>query len=145
MIRVILTLLALAALLAQPCLAQSPAGDLQSMEGTWNLKYAERANKPLTPEELKVTQVRIKGTQFSILSEGKVVNEATLTLDPAKEPKELKMGSPDGKSVALGIYKLGKDEIQICWEKRPGRKPITFSGVNDAGSLIYMRLIKAAP
>ena len=115
------------------------------MEGTWNLKYGEKANKPLTPAEVKAMQIRITGPLLAILSEGTLVNQATLTIEPTKEPKEMKMDSPDGKHSVLGIYKLGKDELQICWDNRPGVKPATFSGVNDAGSLIYMRLVKAAP
>jgi uncharacterized protein (TIGR03067 family) len=143
--RVISALCALAALLAVPCPAELPATDLQLMEGTWSLKYGEKSNKPLTPAEVKAMQIRITGPLFAILSEGKLVNQAILTMEPTKEPREMKMGSPDGKSAVLGIYKLGKDELQICWDNRPGKRPAIFSGVNDAGSLIYMRLVKTAP
>ncbi len=145
MTRVIATLVALTALWAVPCGAAAPATDLQRMEGTWSLKYGEKDNKPLTPTQAKAMQIRITGPILSIMAEGKLINNATLVVDSTKKPKELRMESPEGTTSVLGIYKLESDELWLCWDNRPGKRPATFSGLNDAGSLIYMRLVRTAP
>jgi uncharacterized protein (TIGR03067 family) len=145
MIRVLATIAALTALWALPCFAAPPTvGDLQHMEGTWNVKYAEKGNKALTPEESKGMQLRISGRIFSIIVDGKAIDHATFSVDSAKVPKELKMESPDGKSAVLGIYKFESDELRLCWDNQPGKRPATFNGMNGSGSLVYFRLVKAA-
>jgi uncharacterized protein (TIGR03067 family) len=138
---IIITILALLPALP-PCLAGPPLEDLQRMEGSWSVKYAEKGNKPVPSEEARAMNLRITGPVFSIIVDGKVVNTATLTLDPAKEPKQFKMDSPDGKQSVLGIYKIEPEEIRLCWDNKPGKRPVTFSGINESGSLVYFRLVK---
>lgn len=125
-----------------PCTAAPPIDDLQRMEGSWEVKYAEKGNKPVPSEEAKAMKLRITGPVFSIIVDGKVVNTATLTVDAAKEPKQFKMDSPDGKQSVLGIYKIEPEEIRLCWDNTPGKRPATFSGINENGSLVYFRLVK---
>lgn len=129
----------------RPGMSTPPVDDLQRMEGSWKAKYAEKANKAVPSEELAATQVRVTGPILSILINGRVVNNATLSLDSAKEPKQLKLQSPDGQHAALGIYKFESDELRLCWDNRPGKRPAAFSGMNDSGSLVYFRLVKATP
>jgi uncharacterized protein (TIGR03067 family) len=138
----IITILALLSSLP-PCLAAPPVDDLQRMEGSWTVKYAEKGNKPVPTQEAKAMNLRITGPVFSIIVDGKVVNSATLSVDATKEPKQFKMNSPDGKQSVLGIYKIEPEEIRLCWDNTPGKRPATFSGINDSGSLVYFRLVKA--
>jgi len=113
------------------------------MEGSWTVKYAEKGNKPVPTQEAKAMTLRITGPVFSIMVDGKVVNNATLSVDATKEPKQFKMASPDGKQSVLGIYKIEPEEIRLCWDNSPGKRPVTFSGINESGSLVYFRLVKA--
>lgn len=131
--------------LSQMALAAPPAGDLTLMEGSWKVKYGEKGNKPLTTEQLRAMSIRITGPLFAILINGKVETAGHLVLDSAKEPKQLRMESPDGQKAALGIYKFETNELRFCWDNSPGKRPSTFSGVNEKGSLIYLRLVKATP
>lgn len=131
--------------MSQMAFAAPPAGDLTLMEGTWKVKYGEKGNKPLTTDQLNAMHIRITGPLFAILINGKVETVGHLVLDGTKEPKQLKMESPDGQKAALGIYKLETGELRFCWDNSPGKRPATFNGVNEKGSLIYLRLVKATP
>jgi uncharacterized protein (TIGR03067 family) len=131
--------------MSQMAFAAPPADDLMLMQGTWKLKYGEKGNKPLSTDQLRVMHIRITGPLFAILINGKVETAGHLVLDSAKDPKQLRMESPDGQKAALGIYNLEKDELRFCWDNSPGKRPSTFSGVNEKGSLIYLRLVKATP
>jgi uncharacterized protein (TIGR03067 family) len=131
--------------MSQMAFAAPPAGDLTLMEGTWKVKYGEKGNKPLTTDQLRVMSIRITGPLFAILINGKVETVGHLVLDSTKDPKQLKMESPDGEKAALGIYKFEMDELRFCWDNSPGKRPATFSGVNEKGSLVYLRLVKATP
>jgi uncharacterized protein (TIGR03067 family) len=143
----VLTFMVVASFLGLPqmAFAATPAGDLPLMEGTWKVKYGEKGNKPLTTDQLNAMRIRITGPLFAILINGKVETAGLLRLDPTKDPKQLKMESPDGQKATLGIYKLETDELRFCWDNSPGKRPSTFSGVNEKGSLIYLRLVKAEP
>lgn len=138
---IIITILALLPFLP-PCMAAPPVDDLQRMEGSWTVKYAEKGNKPVPTEEANAMKLRITGPVFSIIVDGKVVNTATLSIDSTKEPKQFKMDSPDGKQSVLGIYKIEPEEIRLCWDNRSGKRPTAFSGINESGSLVYFRLVK---
>ena len=123
-------------------MAAPPDDDLQRLEGSWTVKYAEKGNKPLPSDEANAMKLRITGPVFSIIVDGKVVNNATLSLDATKEPRQFRMVSPDGKQSVLGIYKIEPGEIRLCWDNTPGKRPVTFSGINESGSLVYFRLVK---
>lgn len=131
--------------ISQMTFAAPPADDLTLMEGTWKVKYGEKGNKPLTTDQLNAMQIRISRPLFAILINGKMETAGLLRLDSTKEPKQLKMESPDGQKAALGIYKFEAGELRFCWDNSPGKRPATFSGVNEKGSLIYLRLEKATP
>jgi uncharacterized protein (TIGR03067 family) len=67
--------------------------------------------------------------------EGNVIDEGTIKLDPAKDPKWIdvtsKKGDGAGKTRA-GIYQLKGNRYRICWAEPGEPRPKAFT--SEAGS-----------
>jgi uncharacterized protein (TIGR03067 family) len=93
--------------------------DLKAMEGNWQMTLQEERGF-LTPARV-VSRLRIvvEGDLMTWYIGNPAANQtATIKLDPSKEPKAIdaavSRGSANGKTM-LGIYKLDKDTLEVCW------------------------------
>ncbi len=110
------------------------ATDLKAMAGKWAIIKAEAGGQDFTDV--------VKGLDLTIRPDGgyKVViggkdDEGTVTLDPAKTPKQMdilgKVGPNAGKTLKT-IYKLDGDTLVVCYELGGGDRPTEFK--TKAGS-----------
>jgi uncharacterized protein (TIGR03067 family) len=116
--------------------------ELKSLEGSWQLKAQEERGGLKTPDIIVANlYVVIEGDKISWYTGDPAPNQAAnITIDPSKDPKTIDAlitrGAKDKKM--LGIYKLDKDILEVCWaepgsDKRPEKftsKPGVGSGYN---------------
>ena len=74
----------------------------------------------------------VHGDKVAFLREGKVVEEVTIKLDPAKAPKTID-ATLVTKQVAPGIYQLEEGTFTLCYT-RPGQvRPSDFAAKAGTG------------
>jgi uncharacterized protein (TIGR03067 family) len=117
--------------------------ELKALEGNWQLKRQEGGGS-LTPKPVvERLRIVIEDGEMSWYIGNPASNQtADLKVDPTKTPKtidaEITKGSAKDK-IMLGIYKLDKDTLEICWgapgsEKRPA-KFTTRPGVGSGNQM----------
>jgi uncharacterized protein (TIGR03067 family) len=102
----------------------------EKLQGTWVLAALEVRGKVVPEDELKgaTAKLIIAGRKASI-QEGTVTLEVSLTIDPAKSPKQIDIRrTPPGQEAhtALGIYRLEGDTLTICHDPRGQQRPTKF-------------------
>src|SRR6516165_10633878 len=138
---------ALAMVFLALCLKAVAAGDggadakkeLKALEGDWQLVLQEERGFATPKVVVARLRVVIEGDQMSWYIGNPAANQtANLTVDPTKNPKTIDAaitrGSANGRKM-LGIYKLGKDTLEICWAE-PGsdKRPQKFTSRPSVGS-----------
>lgn len=105
----------LVVLLVTSASGQDAKKDLDQLQGEWMMHSREANGKPSTNTNWKLT---IKGDQWTVTRPdgGTAAIQATIKLDPAKNPKEIDLMYKRGVS-SPGIYKLEGDTLTLC---RPG-------------------------
>lgn len=113
--------------------------ELKALEGNWQLTRQEGRGS-LTPK-IVVSRLRIviEDGQMSWYIGNPAANQtADLKVDPKANPKtidaEITSGSAKDKKM-LGIYKLDKNTLEICWGE-PGspKRPTKFTSRPGVGS-----------
>ena len=133
-----LTMLAVVLLMGADDLSDKAAKEeLKQLAGTWQVvpldgsegdKDAQTAAKKL--------KTKIDGDKYTVMSEGKVVEEGTLKVDPSKTPKTMDMTvtKGDGKGrVVECIYKLDKDSLRLSTALPGKARPVSFETSRDSG------------
>jgi uncharacterized protein (TIGR03067 family) len=102
--------------------------ELKALEGNWQLVRQEERGSVTPRPVVSRLRIVIEGDQISWYIGNPASNQdATFKIDPTKNPRtidaEITKGSAKDK-IMLGIYKLDKDTLEICWnepenEKRP--------------------------
>jgi uncharacterized protein (TIGR03067 family) len=113
--------------------------EFKALEGNWQLTRQEERGS-LTPKPV-VARLRIviEGKQMSWYIGNPASNQdADLTIDPTADPKtidaEITKGSAKDKKM-LGIYKVDKDTLEICWgEPGSDKRPKKFTSRPGVGS-----------
>jgi uncharacterized protein (TIGR03067 family) len=112
--------------------------DLKALEGNWQLTRQEERGS-LTPK-IVVARLRIviEGNQMSWYIGNPAANQtADLSVDPTKNPRTIDAEITSGSakdSKMLGIYRLDKDTLEICWGEPGGKRPTKFSSRPGVGS-----------
>jgi uncharacterized protein (TIGR03067 family) len=113
--------------------------ELKALEGNWQLTRQEERGS-LTPKPVVARlRVVIEGNQMSWYIGNPAANQtADLMIDPTKNPRtidaEITSGSAKDKKM-LGIYKLDRDTLEICWsEPGSGKRPTKFTSRPGVGS-----------
>lgn len=124
---------------------------LQEMEGNYTPVSMTRAGDPAPDEFMKTVTFSIKGDAFTVhFKKGDKGDEhsATLTADPAQKPVAIDMTPKDGPEAGkamLGIVKVEKDTVTLCWGDEPGKavRPKEFSSTKENKQfLIVMKKAK---
>ena len=118
----LLLILPLAALLAIGCNRQDTSGqkgappgkdskggaqDQKGLQGTWKVVSIGGNGKTMPPEQTGDMKVTITGQQYTTTKGGKVIEQATITTDPSKQPKTIDLTVTQGEAkgkTGLGIY-----------------------------------------
>jgi uncharacterized protein (TIGR03067 family) len=111
--------------------------ELDKLQGEWTLASSERDGKETPAEEAqKLTRV-IKGDQYTLLRDGKVVVKGTLKVDPTKTPRMIDvLRAEEGAKPMLGIYELDGDTQKVCFTAPGKDRPAEFSATAGSGNLL---------
>ena len=113
--------------------------ELKAFEGNWKLKRQETKGVLLAGLVADRSRLVIEDGQISWYSgDPNPTQKVTFEVDPSKSPKtidaEITVGDGRSKKM-LGIYKLGKDALEICWgEKGSKKRPTKFTTKPGVGS-----------
>jgi len=110
-------------------------GDLEKLQGTWNVSALE-VEGAATPEAmLENAQVTVKGKRFTSSGMG-ATYEGSLKLDSSANPGQIDMqfdAGPEQGNVNLGIYKLDGDTWKLCLAMRGTVRPKRFASPAGSG------------
>jgi uncharacterized protein (TIGR03067 family) len=120
----------------------SSARDQKAMQGDWKVVTMERDGKPEPAAEAEKYAVAIKDDKIIVKEAGRD-EEASFALDARKNPRHITI-KPRGDKQVLGIYKLDKDTLTICFNKDGAAdRPKEFSTKGKMGySLIVLKRAK---
>jgi uncharacterized protein (TIGR03067 family) len=107
--------------------------DLKAMVGTWKLEKAVIGGKDEI-EHLKDLKLEITEGGRYVVQVGGLKDEGTVTVDPAKMPRQMDItgtGGPNKGKQILAIYKLDGDTLTMCYELGGGTRPTKFESKTD--------------
>jgi uncharacterized protein (TIGR03067 family) len=91
-------------------------GDLEKLQGVWNITALETDGSELPDNMFSGAQIAIKGDTFESLSMG-MVYSGKITLDVAKKPKHFDITFTEGHAKGktnYGIYEIKGDSWKLC-------------------------------
>jgi uncharacterized protein (TIGR03067 family) len=118
--------------------------ELKKLEGTWVVVKAELEGKPFA--FMKGTRYVFAGNKATLKGK-KRDKEATFTLAPTRDPKEIDFTPARPKEpVSRAIYRLEGDKLTLCFPaptlgaKEAGKRPTSFS---NKGLLLILQRQKS--
>ncbi len=114
--------------------------DKDKLQGTWTVVSAEGSGQP-SADEVKTLKFIVTGTQYTVKKGDEVVVKGTVTLDPAKKPKELTLKDDGDDKPTLGIYTFEGDTLKVCTGDPGKERPREFSA--KGGNVLLVVLKKA--
>jgi uncharacterized protein (TIGR03067 family) len=124
---------------------------LKELEGTYTPVSMTQGGQPAPEKVMKGASFVIKGDTFIVrFTEGGKSDDkaATLVVDPDQKPTAIDMTPKDGPDAGkpiLGIVKVEKDTVTLCWADQPGtaQRPKEFSSTKENKNfLIVMKKAK---
>jgi len=112
---------------------------LRDLEGSYTVTSMTRAGEAGSEEMVRGVTVTIKGdTLTAHFKKGDVGEDkiATVVVDPGQKPAAIDMtpkDGPDAGKPVLGIVKVEKDAVTLCWGDRAGvsERPKEFSSTKE--------------
>ena len=126
-------ILALAALVAAAAPAQETEAatkDKAQLQGEWTMVSGERDGQAFPAEFLQGSKRVAAGDEITVRLQGQIFMKATITLDPAKNPKAIDYavtGGPYAGKTQLGIYQLDGFTVKFCFSTPGKARPTAFS------------------
>ena len=119
---------------------------LTELEGTYAAVSITRGGDPAPDEFLKTVSLAIHGdTLTARFKKGDKGEDkaATLVVDPGQKPTAIDMtpkDGPDAGKPVLGIVKVEKDTVTMCWADRGGaaERPKEFSSTRENKNLLIV-------
>lgn len=112
---------------------------LKELEGNYSAVSMSKAGEPAPDEFLKTIAFNIKGDTFTVTFKKGDANEdkaATAVIDTTKKPISIDLTPKDGPEAGkpmLGIIKVEKDSITLCWTDRGenAERPKEFTSTKE--------------
>jgi uncharacterized protein (TIGR03067 family) len=108
--------------------------DPDGLEGTWRVVSIGGNGKTTPPDRIADMRVTISGQQYTTTKGGTVIERATLTTDPSKQPKAIDLaftqGEAQGQTLA-GIYEVTGGTLRIALAEPGHARPTEIA--NRAG------------
>jgi uncharacterized protein (TIGR03067 family) len=120
----------------------------ERFQGTWRLvKFDLAEGRSLPGEVLAKSRFTFQGDRLTVTEDGKLVDEATFTLDPTRTPKTIDVTAgrgPNKGKVSQGIYAFEGDTLKLC-SAAPGQKRPTEFKTDRASrtALLVLRRAKS--
>jgi uncharacterized protein (TIGR03067 family) len=119
---------------------------LKTLEGSYTPVSMTRGGEPAPDEFLKAAAFVIKGDTLVVrFKKGDKAEdkEATVVVDPGQKPVAIDMtpkDGPDANKPILGIVKVEKDTITLCWGDRSDKaeRPREFSSTKENKHLLIV-------
>jgi uncharacterized protein (TIGR03067 family) len=124
--------------------------DLAQLQGEWKLVKLRSGANELPADVLNKIKIVFEKDKFFMLIDGKQVADASVTIDPTKNPKTMDLFAHSGVSKGLtdlAIYSIEGDKLLVVifappfgQKKRPTEMP---KGVTNDYDIMEMQRIKA--
>jgi uncharacterized protein (TIGR03067 family) len=122
--------------------AQTPAADLDRLQGTWQLLHAETDGKTADPANLAKVRVTIEGSAHTVhFGDEVVADKVKVEIDEKSNPPSTTDTLEDGRKIR-GIYRLDGDVLISCVGPVDGERPTEFTA--PAGSKRTLRVFRRA-
>lgn len=129
-----------------------PKTDLDLLQGTWKVTALNSGGFQFPAADYQKIRIRFQEKTILWDNPGDVV-ESGFTLDPAKKPKQIDIGTkgPPGKPTAdglsgVGIYKLEGNKLTICLTvPNPAARPKDFKPRGQMTLYILERIPEKSP
>jgi uncharacterized protein (TIGR03067 family) len=108
----------------------------KNLSGTYVMVSGESRAEKLSEERLKEAKMTIEGEKYTATFGGDSVM-GKLKVDPTKMPKEIDATDSEGKTI-LGIYKLDKGQLTVCFASPGKERPRAFSIKAGTGEFIHV-------
>jgi uncharacterized protein (TIGR03067 family) len=79
----------------------------------------------------------VKGNNYTVFRFSKAVGKGTFTLDATRTPKTIDL-TPAGAKPILGIYKLEKETLTICYGEPGKPRPTAFAAKAGSGHTLMV-------
>ena len=135
----LLTAIALASFAPAFSSADDAKKAVESLQGEWRYLTFTKLKRD-NPEVVKNGKVVIKGDEITF-NLGDDNTTVSFTLDPKAEPPAIdwKVG---GMTVIMGIYKLDKDKLTICFGIEGSARPTEFKTGKNNSIMVLERVKK---
>lgn len=125
-----------AALPAEAQNAKPPATDSARMQGTWVMLSGATSGTPVPQEIVKEMRRVATGREVKVSWEKELYFWATITLNPAANPKQvdyLLLEGPNAGEIQRGIYSISGDTLRFCFSRPGDPRATDFTTVFDDG------------
>jgi uncharacterized protein (TIGR03067 family) len=140
----VLAIIAIGLMLAIDASANDDAKpELKKLEGVWQPTSVEQNGNKLPAGKFQDERVIIKGDQLTITKGGKVMQRATLSVDPVASPKTFVKTVVEGVNKGKkyhGIYELDGDTLRECRTSADQERPKEFAGRSGASLFVSKRI-----
>jgi uncharacterized protein (TIGR03067 family) len=123
--------------------ADDAKSELKKFQGSWSLTGVEQNGIAGNKDQLAEVKWVQDGDKLTIKI-GTSMKEATISLDPSKDPKAIDMlvtAGPGKGETSKGIYKFIDDELVLCFpQDYKGSRPKEFTA--KAGSEQVLNTLK---
>lgn len=119
--------------------------ELKKFQGTWTFESVEAGGKKMAGDLFKGMTVTYEGDKYTVKMGDKVVEAATLKLDPSKSPKTFDSKVTDGPNkgkVYLTIYEITGDTLKVCFDEEGKKRPTEFKGDAGTNTLVVHKRVK---
>ena len=119
--------------------------ELKKFQGTWRFESVEAGGKKLPIAQFKGITVTFEGDKSTVKKGDKLIQVATLKLDPSKSPKTLDVTVAEGPNkgaVILGIYEISADTLKVCFDPEGKKRPTEFKGASGSQTLVVHKRVK---
>jgi uncharacterized protein (TIGR03067 family) len=116
--------------------------ELKKLEGEWQVVAVERDERKSPAANFQDERVTIDGDQWIVKKAGKIVQRATLSIDPTTKPKTFVKTITEGVNKGArhhGIYELDGETLRECRAPADKERPKEFSS-KGAAILVYKRV-----
>jgi uncharacterized protein (TIGR03067 family) len=112
--------------------------ELDKLRGTWTLETRISGGKEFKQAKALASQLRIDGSNWTVLIRGKALSADRIVLDPTQSPKTIdRISEPGGRKVVVrGIYKLEGDTLTVAVAPAGEARPKSFEAPKGSTTIL---------